>query len=129
MNEIKRLRNNEIKRLHALKGCTFSNSREVANNTYWTALDSYDDMKEEKKIMTSFYRFCGLEERLLYLNNDSNMQKYRSYINQLEAKSDRWLKRLKDQFANYGIKLVYFGYLPTLCDADNYEVISRYFYK
>lgn len=128
MNEIKRKRLEDVKRLHALRGCTFSNSRETAYNTYWTSLDCDDDMSDEKKLLNSFYRFCGLEERLLYLTNTYEMQKYSSYINELEDKADKWRKRLIVQFATYGIKLVYFGYLPTLCDDRNREVIYRHFY-
>lgn len=128
MNEIKRKRLEETKRLHALKGFTFSNSRETADKTYWTALESYEDTRTEQKLMSSFYRFCGLEERLSYLNNDSKMQNYQSYINELESKAENWRTRLNNQFSNYGIKLVYFGYLPTLCDDKNCEVLSRHFF-
>lgn len=129
MNEIRRKRLEEVKRLHALKGCTFENSRDTAYNTYWSALDLDEDVTIEKKLLNSFYRFCGLEEQLFYLNNNYEMQKFQTYINELEDKADKWRKRLNSQFSNYGIKLIYFGYLPTLCDDHNYEVIHRHFYQ
>lgn len=64
--------------------------------------------------MNSYYRLCGLDERLLYL--ESNERTYNSrFVKELEEKQEKWYKRLNAQFNEYSAELIYFGYFPTIC--------------
>lgn len=92
-----------------------------------------DDMNtiitEAKKLMNSFYRFCGLEERLLYLQNNEKTCNS-NYTASLELKAEKWYKRLQASFKAYSLMLVWYGYLPTITDHEGgNEVIYTYFYN
>ena len=69
-----------------------------------------------KKLMNRFYRLCGADERLLYLENDERTHNRPSTI-ELASKRDKMLDALKQDFKAYNISLVYYGYLPTICDS------------
>lgn len=95
-------------------------------------LDTKNDREkaiaEAKKLMISFYRLCGLEERLLYLENDEKTCNSR-YAASLETKAEKWRERLQVAFKSYGLTLVWYGYLPTITDHEGgNEVIYTYFY-
>lgn len=84
---------------------------------------------EAKKLMNSFYRFCGVEERLLYLAN-SERTCNSGYTASLELKAEKWRERLQIAFKPYGLILVWYGYLPTITDHEGgNEVIYTYFYN
>lgn len=84
---------------------------------------------EATKLMNSFYRFCGLEERLLYLVNSEKTCNSR-YVVSLEVKAEKWRERLQAAFKPYGLMLVWYGYLPTITDhKGGNEVINTYFYN
>lgn len=83
---------------------------------------------EARRIMNSFYRLCGLEERLLYLVN-SEKTCNSQYTASLEVKAKKWRERLQAAFKPYGLMLVWYGYLPTITDHKcGNEVIYTYFY-
>ena len=89
------------------------------------------DIAEAKRIMNSFYRLCGLNERLLYIENDFTLfERYSrlGWLNKLREKEDRWIKRIENWLKEYGLTIQYFGYMPTIVDKDNYEKINRFFY-
>lgn len=80
-------------------------------------------------LMNRFYRLCGADERLLYLENDERTANRRSTI-ELSERTQRTLDRLQADFKKYGLKLVYFGYLPTICYKDSTNTaIESYFYN
>lgn len=72
------------------------------------------DMNEAKRLFTSYYRLCGLSERNLYLQNDAKRHNTH-YAKELEAKEERWVKRLDAEFNQFaGLRLVYCGYYPSI---------------
>ena len=89
------------------------------------------DINKAASLMMSFYRFCGLNERVFYLENDERLHDSR-YARELSARCDRWLDRLQVRFAEYGLKLVYCGFLPSIGTVNKNggfsEKINRYFY-
>lgn len=96
-------------------------------------LDTKNDREkaiaEATKLMNSFYRFCGLEERLLYLENDEKTCNSR-YVVSLEVKAEKWRERLQAAFKSYDLMLVWYGYFPTITDHEGgSEVIYTYFYN
>ena len=96
---------------------------------------SEEDYAEAKRMMNRFYRLCGLEERLLYLENDERT--YNSwYTKECDAKAERWRNRLNADFKRiYGLELVYCGYAPSIGVVDRegrggfHEKINRWFYE
>ena len=87
---IAELRANEVARLASLD---IKNERSEA-------------ITEAKKLMNSFYRLCGLEERLLYLANSEKTCNSR-YTASLELKAEKWRERLQAAFKTYGLMLVW----------------------
>lgn len=83
-------------------------------------------------LMNSFYRFCGLDERCFYAENDE--RRYNSaYTRNMIERRDKWLEKLSRRFAEYGLKLVYCGYLPSIGivypESGGFsEKINRWFY-
>ena len=81
------------------------------------------------KLMNSFYRLCGLEEKLLYLENEEKTCNSK-YTANLEVKAEKWRERLQSAFNAYGLMLVWYGYLPTITDhKGGNEIIYTYFYN
>lgn len=75
---------------------------------------SAEEIAKATSIMNSYYRLCGLDERLLYL--ESNERTYNSqFVKELEEKQKKWYKRRNAQFNEYSAELIYFGYFPTIC--------------
>lgn len=87
------------------------------------------DYAVAKTLINSFYRFCGLEETLLYRENDERLcNSY--YTKQLQEKEARWIDRLQAQLAQYNLKMIWFGYLPTICEIGTTKTaLERYFYN
>lgn len=89
------------------------------------------DINKAVALMNSFYRFCGLNERVFYLENNERLHDSR-YARELSARCDRWFDRLQGRFAEYGLKLVYCGFMPSIGVTNEHggfsEKISRYFY-
>lgn len=89
-----------------------------------------NDISEARSVMNSFYRLCGLCERNLYLANDPNWCD-KKYTKWSEEREERWRKRLNKKLIDvYGLRIVHFGYLPSICFATSTaEAISRFFYN
>ena len=81
-----------------------------------------------KKAMNAYYRLCGLEERLLYLEND--YKRHNSpYTKRLQAQEERAIERVKKYFKEFDATLVWFGYLPTICAIGTTRSLNlEYFY-
>lgn len=90
------------------------------------------DIDKAVTLMNAFYRLCGLDERLLYLENDARTCNKR-YTVELAKKRDRRLDCLNKRFAEYGLTLTYCGYLPSIGVNNEHggfsEKITRYFYQ
>ena len=87
------------------------------------------DEQKARNLMNRYYRLCGMDERLLYLENDERTANRRS-TQELSEKAQTALDRLNQDFKPYGIKLQYFGYLPTITYIDNTSTaINSYFYQ
>lgn len=134
---IKELREREVKRLHALKGCTNENAKETYCKTMWDALDTpIDECQKEKSLMTRFYRLSGLSDRLFELENSRAMEDGRSWAirwcKDMEEQQERLTKKLAKDFQEYGITLKYNYWLPSLCVVHQgggvSEVIQRWYY-
>ena len=87
------------------------------------------DQDKARNMMNRYYRLCGMDERLLYLENDERWHDKQS-TKDLEAQRDQaWERRNKD-FNDYGMKLTYFGYLPTITNKeDTTTAINAYYYQ
>ena len=88
------------------------------------------DIADAKRTMSSFYRLCGLDEQLLYLENDERMCDRWSTKKKSEQR-DRWYERLNKIFKEeYNAQLEYFGYCPTICaKGTTQDLYLRYFYN
>lgn len=88
------------------------------------------DIANARRTMNSFYRLCGLDEQLLYLENDERMYG-RPSTKEKSEKRDRWYERLNKIFqTEYDAQLEYFGYCPTICaKGTTQDLYLRYFYN
>ena len=75
------------------------------------------NIENARKAMNAYYRLCGLEERLLYLeNNEKTCNSY--YTKELQKQEERAIERVKKYFEEFNATLIWFGYLPTICDKE-----------
>lgn len=72
------------------------------------------DINKASYVANSYYRLCALCETNLYLANDERTCNCRSTALS-EEREERWVNRLNGVLKEYGLKLVYFGYFPTIC--------------
>ena len=93
-----------------------------------TGADTDSATEQAAHLMNRYYRLCGADERLLYLENDERTANRRS-TQELSEQTEKRLESLQADFKKLGLKLTYFGYLPTITDSNNYTVIYSYFYK
>ena len=88
-----------------------------------------ETIREAERLMNSYYRLAGLDERLLILSNDERTCN-RKYTKELEKKAYNWWKRLSKEFTDFcGLRLQYFGAIASIVDADNYRQIDTYWYN
>lgn len=81
-----------------------------------------------QNLMNRFYRLCGTETRLLYLESDERTVNQR-WVKDLSEQKDKRREKLDKDFSKYGLTLKYFGYLPQICEAGTTrEAVPRYFY-
>ena len=86
-------------------------------------------IEDATKTMNAFYRLCGMDERLLYLENDERTCN-KSYTRELSDRSQKAVARVKGYFEKYNATLVYYGYLPTIVDMEtNSDLYLRHFYE
>ena len=90
------------------------------------------DFDEAQALMNSFYDLCSLCKRNLYLANNRDTCNLIS-TKESEKKEEDWWLRLDEAFhKNYGLNLVYCGYMPSIVTVNERggvsEKIYRYFY-
>lgn len=86
-------------------------------------------IREAERLMNSYYRLAGMDDRLLILSNTERTCNSR-YTKELEKKAYNWGKRLSAEFTKFcGLKLTYFGHIASITDKDNYRKISTYWYN
>ena len=86
-------------------------------------------MEKAKNIMNRYYRLCGMDERLLYLENDERTHD-KPFTTELSAKRDKAYDKLNADLQAYGMKLTYFGYLPTIVYiSTTATAINAYYYQ
>ena len=110
-----------------MKTMTIAEQRQRAIETL--ANRTNGNIANASKAMNAFYRLCGLEERLLYLENNEKTCNS-SYTKSLQEREERAIERVKKYFEEFDAALVWFGYLPTICDKDTtQDLYLRYFYE
>ena len=90
------------------------------------------DIAEAKRIMNSYYRLAGLNERLLYINNDERTYNFyfrSGELKRLEEQEDRWIKRIKNWLKEYGLTINYYSFLPTITDENGYIKVYAFYYN
>ena len=134
---IKELREREIKRLHALKGCTNENARDTYCKNMWDALNTpIDECQKEKSLMLRFYRLSGLSDTIFNFENSRVIGEGKTwaleYLKEMEEKQERLAKKLAKDFQEYGLTLKFNNWLPSLCvvykGGGVSEVIQRWYY-
>ena len=84
---------------------------------------------EARKTMNAFYRLCGMDERLLYLENEERTCNSR-YTKALAEQRDKAFERVKGYLAPFNATLVYYGCLPTIVETgSNKDLYLRHFYN
>lgn len=93
-----------------------------------TANYTYDSTTSEN-LMNRFYRICGALNRLLILEN-TEATANTVYTQDLDNKTQKAINLLKADFEEYGLTLVFYGYLPTITDKPgSNDVIFTFFYN
>lgn len=82
------------------------------------------------RLMNSYYRLCGLCDRLLYLENDKRTCNRHS-TKRAEERREKWSNRLNKQLSEYNACLEYFGHLPTICALGTTQdlYLTHFYYK
>lgn len=108
-------------------------AREVHKLARWkTPMVTLEDIDAARRIMNSFYRLCGLLNRLLILENDERTCNRRS-TREASNRALSWTRRLNKELEPYGLALSFSGYLPSIGTKDPIsgafsEKIFTYFY-
>lgn len=95
-----------------------------------TETPTENDIETTRHLMNCFYRLCGMDERLLYLENSERL--YNSpYTKETAARRNRSYERINSTLkAEYNAHLVYFGYLPTICvNGTTNDLYLTHFYN
>lgn len=71
------------------------------------------DLEKARKIINSYYRLSGLNYRVCIMQNDEATANSK-YLEECEAKEQRWIKRLNSYLAPYKLHIVYAGIYPTI---------------
>ena len=83
-----------------------------------------------RNLMNRFYRLCGALERLVVLENDAKTANLR-WVKELSESTDKRNNKLNEEFKVYGLELIRFGYLPTICPLGrncSSEAVPTFFY-
>jgi len=90
--------------------------------------DYINDMTKAANLVNRFYRLSGMDERLLYLENDERTHD-KPYTLELSEKAERSLDKLRKDLKAYGLTIRYYGYLPTLEEIGTQrEALTRWYY-
>lgn len=86
------------------------------------------NIDDARRIMNSFYKLCGLEERRLEFDNDERRYNAKE-SERLTDKAMNWISRLNKELEPYNCKLTYFGIYPTITEiGTTRECVTRFFY-
>lgn len=87
-------------------------------------------LEESRKFFNSFYRLGGLEWRLLYMENDYEYySRHQKYIERENERAYKWMIRLNEFLAPYGLKLqVSGGYCSVVKPVNDAGGISVVFH-
>ena len=81
------------------------------------------------RLMNSFYRYVGLRVRNVEDDNNEKTANTKWHADN-ENREDRWLKRLKKQFKQYDLIIVFYGIYPTITNREGgSDVIYTYYYN
>lgn len=90
---------------------------------------SPETIRRAARLMGSYYRLAGLDDRLLHMTNDPERGNSR-YTKAQEERAYKWYKRLSAEFTEFcGYHLEYFGHIASIVDQNNSREISTYFYN
>lgn len=90
--------------------------------------DYISDFDAAKRLVNRFYRLAGLDERLLYYDNDERLCN-KAWVNDEHNKADRMLTALRNDLKAYGLTVVYYGYLPTIIEIETQRhAFTTYYY-
>ncbi len=92
-----------------------------------TSTPTEQDYREARRLMTSYYRLVRLDERNLYDSNDERTCNLKS-TERNEERAYKWHQRLSKEFTAFcGMKLVYYGWAPSIVDADGYRFYTHFY--
>ena len=123
---------NKVLKEYDLRDCDDSKSCLTTKQIWFTEGNSTRfsiDLCIVVKSKNAYYRLCGLEERLLYLeNNEKTCNSY--YTKELQKQEERAIERVKKYFEEFDATLVWFGYLPTICSVGTtQDLYLAHFYN
>lgn len=104
---------------------------EKRNNAIYKLLSRNENMTEAdaRKAMNAYYRLCGMNERLLYLEDNERTCNKKS-TKELSERAEVALRRVNGYFEPFNATLVYFGYLPTICEkGSTRDLYLAHFYE
>lgn len=107
---------------------TIAQKRQLALNNMVRDYNIPEDVA--RNLMNRFYRLCGALDRLIVLKNDARTANLR-WVQKLSETTDKRNDKLNAEFKNYGLELIYFGYLPTICPLgknSSSEAVPTFFY-
>lgn len=83
------------------------------------------------KAMNSFYKLAGFSERLFYINNDEAL--YTRYtrhgrLEEMEAREDRWIKRLNGYLKPFNLEVQFSGIYPSLVEKEESRIVYVFTY-
>lgn len=81
--------------------------------------DYIHDIDRARYLINSYYRLCGISNRLLELDNDYYYHD-RPYTKELHIKEDKAVDRLRKNLNSYGLTLTFYSWLPTITDLNGY---------
>ena len=90
--------------------------------------DSYiHDIEKARTIVRLYYLLARQDERLLYLDNDERM--YNDPTTELlRIRRDHRHHKLSELLKPYGLRIVYYGFLPTIVTNNQKQALYVYFY-
>lgn len=90
--------------------------------------DHIHDINKARYITNSLYRLAGLDERLVYLQNDERTCD-RPSTRYEEERALNWVKRLNKNLKPYDLQIMYSGIYPQICKSeDGHRIDEVVFY-
>ena len=86
------------------------------------------------KLMNAFYRFAAYDMRLFSIENSGEHYNVDT-VEKMRSHRDKWLAKLNERFAAYGLHISYAWILPRICKylnecgGESGDIIETYFYN